>query len=283
MGTDRVWPPPHSLPAPSAPARKPWIPYSRLFRFYSVDRGPLDRGGRTPLPARFCDAVLLAAALPAAQCAAAGKLTPESSSAAAAVLQTLYAYPIAGSQTYFLRVLLILAAAITLLDGLHSLHRPAGLAAMVRSFARPASALTLAAVALAYPVSAYRASRRYASLTPLNMPGAERIHLDRDGSQGLPVAGAPLATELRHLCGPAGNTEPLFLDRQAVAGSGAPASRPAEFGFLDVDVIVPPSSRRSSMICRGIPEPARSTTRAASISGTPANSMSGIGRWRITS
>ena len=76
--------------------------------------------------------------------------------ATTAVLQTLYAYPIAGSQTYFLRVLLILVAAITLLDGLHSLRQPAGLAAMARSFARPATALTLAAVALAYPVSAYR-------------------------------------------------------------------------------------------------------------------------------
>jgi hypothetical protein len=98
--------------------------------------------------------------------------------AAAAVLQTLYAYPIAGSQTYFLRVLLILVTAITLLDGLHSFHKPAGVAATLQSFARPAAALTLAAVALAYPVSAYRAGRRYASLTPLNMPGAERIHLE---------------------------------------------------------------------------------------------------------
>jgi hypothetical protein len=100
--------------------------------------------------------------------------------AAAAVLQTLYAYPIAGSQTYFLRVLLIFVTAITLLDGLHSLCQPAGLAAMARRFARPAAALTLTAVVLAYSVSAYRASGLYASLTPLNMPGAERIHLERE-------------------------------------------------------------------------------------------------------
>ncbi len=103
--------------------------------------------------------------------------------AAVAVLQTLYAYPIAGSQTYFVRVLLILVAAISLLDGLHSLRRPATLAAMARRFARPAAVVTLAAVALAYPMSAYRARRLYASLTPLEMPGAERIHLEREAAK----------------------------------------------------------------------------------------------------
>jgi hypothetical protein len=103
--------------------------------------------------------------------------------ATAAVLQTLYAFPVAGSQTYFLRVLLILVAAISLFDGLRSLTRPARLAPMVRRFARPAAAATLAGVALAYPVLAYRASRLYASLTPLEMPGAERIHAEREEAE----------------------------------------------------------------------------------------------------
>jgi len=102
---------------------------------------------------------------------------------AAAVLQTLYAYPIAGSQTYFLRVLLVLVAAIALLDGLHSLLTPARIALMVGRFSRLAAAVTLAAVALAYPALAYRAKQTYASLTPLDMPGAERIHVEKQEAE----------------------------------------------------------------------------------------------------
>jgi hypothetical protein len=99
------------------------------------------------------------------------------------VLQTLYAYPIAGSQTSFLRVLLILVAAILLFDGLHSLPQSTTLAPMARRFALPAAAVTLAAVALAYPVLAYRAKLLYASLTPLDMPGAERIHAEKEEAE----------------------------------------------------------------------------------------------------
>ena len=94
-----------------------------------------------------------------------------------AVLQTLYAFPMAGSQTYFLRVFLAVAAIIVLFDGLDSLPTVASLA-MVRRAARPAAAATLAAVALAYPIFAYRAIQHYAVLTPLNLPGAERIHAE---------------------------------------------------------------------------------------------------------
>ena len=101
----------------------------------------------------------------------------------AAVLQTLTAYPYAGSQTYFLRVLLMLVAAISLFDGLRSLSRQARLAPVFRRFARPAAAVTLAAVALAYPALAYRAKRLYASLTPLDLPGAERIHVAKEEAQ----------------------------------------------------------------------------------------------------
>jgi hypothetical protein len=54
---------------------------------------------------------------------------------------------------------------------------------MARRFARPAAAFTLAAVALAYPVLAYRAKLLYASLTPLGMPGAERVHAEREEAE----------------------------------------------------------------------------------------------------
>jgi hypothetical protein len=99
------------------------------------------------------------------------------------VLQTLYAYPIAGSQTYFLRVLLMLVAVILLFDGLHYLPRTERPALAIRRFGRPASAVTLALCALAYPLFAYRAKRLYASLTPLDMPGAERIHVEKEEAE----------------------------------------------------------------------------------------------------
>ena len=54
---------------------------------------------------------------------------------------------------------------------------------MARRFALPAAAVTLAAVALAYPVLAYRAKLLYASLTPLDMPGAERIHAEKEEAE----------------------------------------------------------------------------------------------------
>jgi hypothetical protein len=114
----------------------------------------------------------------------------------AAVLQTLYAYPIAGSQTFFLRVLLIVVASVWLLDGLHSFPSSFSLAPVLRRFARPAAAVTLAAVALAYPLLAYRASRLYASLTPANLPGAERIHLEKEEAEDYQW----LVTQLRRNC-----------------------------------------------------------------------------------
>jgi hypothetical protein len=113
-----------------------------------------------------------------------------------AVLQTLIAYPMPGSQAYFLRILLMVAAAVVLMDGLNAFRRSIRFAPVIRGFSRPVAAVTLAAVALAYPASAYRARRHYDASTPLNLPGAERIHLEKE------VAGdfQWLAANLRRNC-----------------------------------------------------------------------------------
>jgi hypothetical protein len=97
----------------------------------------------------------------------------------AAVLQTLNAFPMAGSQTYFLRILLIVVVTISLADGLRGLSQTAGLSVVCRKLARPVAAVALAGVALAYPVLAYRAKGLYQSLTPLALPGAERLHVEK--------------------------------------------------------------------------------------------------------
>jgi hypothetical protein len=94
---------------------------------------------------------------------------------AAAVLQTLCAFPVAGSQSYFLRVLLIVVAAVALMDGVRGLP-----AAATGRFAKPVGVAALAGVALAYPLLGYRAKQLYESMVPLNLPGAERIHVAPD-------------------------------------------------------------------------------------------------------
>jgi hypothetical protein len=99
---------------------------------------------------------------------------------ATALLQTLIAYPMPGSQAYFLRVLLMVVVTVVLFDGLAALRRSHRFQGVFRRITRPAAAVTLAAVALAYPVLAYRAKSAYEAFTPLNLPGAGRIHLEKE-------------------------------------------------------------------------------------------------------
>jgi hypothetical protein len=94
-----------------------------------------------------------------------------------AVIQTLYAYPVAGSQILFVRTLLIVVGAICIADfGLwfatkydfgyrqHRLLRIAGSAALFCLF-------------LGYAHMAYARRKAYNSLPALNLAGASRIHL----------------------------------------------------------------------------------------------------------
>jgi hypothetical protein len=67
---------------------------------------------------------------------------------------------------------------------------------MATWLAQRAAAATLVAVALAYPVLAYRAIQFYHSLTPLDIPGAERIHLEKEEAEDYQW----LVTRLRQNC-----------------------------------------------------------------------------------
>jgi hypothetical protein len=98
--------------------------------------------------------------------------------AALATLQTLYAFPIAGSQGPFTHVLLIVVAGVCLADALSELphHLCQGVPA------KGLAALIVACVLLSYPVQAWRARRTYDADTPMNLPGARRIRLDREGA-----------------------------------------------------------------------------------------------------
>jgi hypothetical protein len=102
-----------------------------------------------------------------------------------AVLHTLIAFPMAGSQAFFLRILLMVVVSVVLMDGLHSVRQWTGFAPVIQRIARPGGAVVMAAVALAYPVLAFKAKRTYEASYPLNLPGAERIHLDQDVAEDL--------------------------------------------------------------------------------------------------
>jgi len=96
--------------------------------------------------------------------------------AATATLQTLYAFPIAGSQILFVRVLLIVCGSICLADGLHGLAP-----GVVRSaFARAAGTATIVMIAAGYPMQVWRAREVYNARVPLKLPGAERVRARAD-------------------------------------------------------------------------------------------------------
>lgn len=94
-----------------------------------------------------------------------------------AILQTLYAYPIAGSQTYFLRVLLILVGAVLLGDSLHA-KAVRDWISRARPLARIVAFGVLACVASYYLLVVCRARQVYESFPSLSLPGAQRIHVE---------------------------------------------------------------------------------------------------------
>ena len=93
-----------------------------------------------------------------------------------ATLQTLYAYPLAGSQAPFITVLLIVVAGVCLADALAEL--PVSL--REGTLARTTGVAVVLLALLAYPAQAWRARQVYLSQTPLDLPGASRIRMAPD-------------------------------------------------------------------------------------------------------
>lgn len=99
-----------------------------------------------------------------------------------AVLQTLHAYPVAGSQVHWGSFLLLPVGAICVFDGLRQLA--AGLRAaeflrtkMIRLLSPLAGAVMVALVALAIYLPLGHKRALYQNSVPLSLPGASRIHL----------------------------------------------------------------------------------------------------------
>ena len=98
-----------------------------------------------------------------------------------AVLQTLYAYPVAGSQFAFAQVLLIVVVVICFNDSLVWLQkRFPSLSTPIRS---AASTALLLCVAASYVGIAATARNEYYSLSSLQLPGSSRIHLAETQAQ----------------------------------------------------------------------------------------------------
>jgi len=91
-----------------------------------------------------------------------------------ATLQTLYAYPIAGSQAPFSNVLLIVVVAVCLSDALREC------APQIRGAipARGVAATIVCLVLLSYPVQVWRARNVYRSQTPLDLPGTGLVRIE---------------------------------------------------------------------------------------------------------
>jgi hypothetical protein len=93
---------------------------------------------------------------------------------AVAILQTLYAYPIAGSQIQFIKIPLLLMAALCVGDLLSLPFSPR----LRRKSLRWVTAALLVGVLLSYSALIHRLKQRYDSLPSLALRGAERIHVD---------------------------------------------------------------------------------------------------------
>jgi hypothetical protein len=97
---------------------------------------------------------------------------------ATAVIQTLCAYPVAGSQVFFTRILLIVVGVICIDDFWLWFAPKYDLELRQPRLLRVAGSVALFCLLLVYAYIAYVQRKSYNSLTALNLAGASRIHLN---------------------------------------------------------------------------------------------------------
>ena len=95
-----------------------------------------------------------------------------------AVIQTLYAYPVAGSQILFVRILLIVAGVICIDDFWSWYAAKYDFGFRQHRLLRIAGSVALFCLLLGYAYMAYARRKAYHSLPALNLAGARRIHLN---------------------------------------------------------------------------------------------------------
>jgi hypothetical protein len=94
-----------------------------------------------------------------------------------AVLQTLYAYPIAGSQAAFIRELLVIVSAVCVGDALAEARDYYTIPDRIARWIRPATIGILLCVPLYYIRRDFKTASIYRSLPASGLAGAERVHM----------------------------------------------------------------------------------------------------------
>ena len=95
------------------------------------------------------------------------------------MIQTLYAYPVAGSQISFIQILLIVVAAVGISDFFWWFNTKYAEGLWGERLLRFSAAFFLVLVIIGYIDMSYRQYKQYESLSALNLAGADRIHLPK--------------------------------------------------------------------------------------------------------
>jgi hypothetical protein len=102
-----------------------------------------------------------------------------------AVLQTLYAYPVAGSQSLFIQEFLFIAVVVCVGDSLCWLADSRRMPERLVPWGRTAATAALGAVALLQVGVVAQRYRTYRSMPSLDLPGARLLHVEPDTKANL--------------------------------------------------------------------------------------------------